>query len=115
MIGHNERLGWGVTAAIVDGDDFFVERVNPDNPSQYEYQGGWVDGEVVREEIKVRGRAGPVVEEVLVTKHGPVVSPAIKGETRTLALRTTALEPSHQTQAQLMLMTARNWQEFREA
>ncbi len=115
MLGHNERIAWGVTAAIVDGDDFFVERVNPDNPSQYEHRGDWVDGEVVREEIKVRGRSQPVVEEVLITRHGPVVSPAIKGETRTLALRTTAQEPSHQTQAQLMLMRARNWEEFREA
>ena len=114
-IGHNDRIAWGVTASIVDGDDFFVERINPDNPLQYEYGGEWVDGEVVREEIKVRGRAKPVVEEVLITRHGPVVSPAIKGETRTLALRTVGLEPSRQTQAQLMLMRARNWEQFREA
>ena len=115
IIGHNDRIAWGITAAFVDGDDLFVEKVNPDNPSQYEFEGKWVDGEVVREEIKVRGRKKPVVEEVLITRHGPVISPAIKGETRTLALRTVTLEPTHQVQGITMLMGARNWDEFRDA
>lgn len=115
FMGHNEKIAWGMTAAIVDGDDFFVEKVNPDNPSQYQFKGKWVNGETVREEIKVRGRARPVVEEVMITRHGPVVSPAVKGETRTLSLKTVALEPAHQVQAQIMLMGARDWGEFREA
>lgn len=115
VIGHNDRVAWGVTAAIVDGDDLFVEKVNPDNPSQYEYEGQWVDGETVREEIKVRGRAEPVVEEVLVTRHGPVISTAIKGESRTLTMRSVTLERAHQIQGILMLMGARNWEEFRDA
>lgn len=115
MIGHNHRIAWGVTAALADGDDLYVEKLNPEDPRQYEYQGRWVDGQVVREEIRVRGRARPVVEEVLITRHGPVISPAIAGERRILALRTVALEPWHQTQAQLMLMRAGSWEEFREA
>jgi penicillin amidase len=115
LIGHNDRVAWGLTAAIVDGDDLYVERVNPDDPSQYSYEGEWVDGEVVREEIKVRGREKPVVEEVLITRHGPVISPAIKGESRTLSLRSVVLEPAHQIQGTTMLMGARDWEEFREA
>ncbi len=114
-MGHNERIAWGMTAAMVDGDDLFVEQINPDNTRQYRHKGKWLDGEVVREEVKVRGRAKPIVEEVLVTNHGPVVSPAIKSEPRTLSLKTVALEPSHQVRAQLLLMGARNWGEFREA
>ena len=31
VIGHNERIAWGITAAMADGDDLFLERVNPDN------------------------------------------------------------------------------------
>lgn len=115
IIGHNDRIAWGVTAAFADGDDLFVEKVNPDNPSQYSYESKWVDGEVVRAEIKVKGRRQPVVEEVLITRHGPVISPAIKGETRTLALRSVTLEQAHQIQGILMLMGARNWEEFRDA
>jgi penicillin amidase len=115
LIGHNDRIAWGLTAAIVDGDDLYVERVNPDNPSQYFYEGQWVDGEAVREEIRVRGRRKPVVEEVLVTRHGPVIGPAIRGEARTLALRSVVPEPAHQIQGMTMLMGARNWEEFRDA
>jgi penicillin amidase len=114
FMGHNDRIAWGMTAAMTDGDDLFVEQINPDNPYQYRYKGEWADGEVVREEIKVRGRAQPVVEDVLITCHGPVISPAIKGETRTLALKSVALEPAHQIQQQTMLMRARDWGEFRD-
>jgi penicillin amidase len=38
IMGHNERIAWGMTAAVVDGDDLFVEEINPDNPSQYKYE-----------------------------------------------------------------------------
>ena len=115
VIGHNDRIAWGITASCIDGDDLFVEKVNPDNPAQYADGDGWRDGELIREEIKVSGRDEPVVEEVLITRHGPVISPAIKGENRTLALRTVCLEPGHQTQGIVMLMGARNWDEFRDA
>jgi penicillin amidase len=115
VIGHNDNIAWGITASMTDGDDLFVEKVNPDNPAQYEFQGEWVDGEIVREEIKVKGRDEPVVEDVLVTRHGPVISPAVKGETRTLALQTIGLEPSHQMEGILMLMAAQGWDEFTDA
>ncbi|MBI1884851.1 MAG: penicillin acylase family protein [Chloroflexi bacterium] len=115
IIGHNERIAWGVTAAMVDWDDLYVERVNPEEPSQYEHNDEWEHGEVIREEIKVRGRQQPVVEEVLITRHGPVVSPCVKGEHRTLSLRSATLERSHNVTGILELMQARNWDEFREA
>lgn len=115
FMGHNDRVAWAMTAAMVDGDDFFVERVNPDNPAQYQRDGKWVDGELVHEEIKVRGRKEPVIEDVLITKHGPVVSPAIQGEPRTLSLSTVATQPSRQVQASVALMTANDWEDFREA
>ncbi len=114
VIGHNERIAWGITAAMADGDDLFLERLNPDNPRQYEYKGEWVDGELLREEILVRGRE-PVVEEVLVGRHGPIISPAVPGETRALAMRTTVAEASQAIQAVAALNLASDWQAFREA
>jgi penicillin amidase len=122
VIGHNDRIAWGITAAEADGDDVFVERLNPEKARQYEYQGVWVDGDMVREEIRVRGRSEPVVEEVLVTRHGPVISPAIPGETRphgrpsgwALALRTVVAEPSRQISALLKINRAGSWEQFRE-
>jgi penicillin amidase len=93
-IGHNQRIAWGITAAMADGDDLFLERVNPDNPRQYEYKGVWVDGDLLHEEIAVRGQAEPLVEEVLVTRHGPIISRRSPGEKR--AWRCTAAEPGDQ-------------------
>src|SRR3990172_1900638 len=63
-IGHNRRIAWGVTASMGDQQDLFIERLNPENPHQYECEGGWRDAEVVVEQIFVprhRGRpAGPL-------------------------------------------------------
>jgi penicillin amidase len=69
----------------------------------------------VREEIRVRGRREPVVEEVLVTRHGPIIGPSIPGERRALALRTVVAEPGEHAQSILLLNSAGNWEEFREA
>jgi len=115
IIGHNDRIAWGVTNTMTDGDDLFVERINPDDPRQYAYGGKWVDGDLVREEIRVRGRREPVVEEVLVTRHGPIIGPSIPGERRALALRTVVAEPGQHAQSILLLNSAGNWEEFREA
>src|SRR5256712_40011 len=115
VMGHNERIAWGMTAALVDGDDLFVEQIDPADAPRYRQNGKWSRGEVFREEITVRKRSEQVVEEVLVTRHGPIISPAIKGEPRTLSLKTVALEPAHQVKAMMMVMAAHNWEEFRQA
>jgi len=115
IMGHNDRIAWGMTAALVDGDDLFVEQVDPADAPRYRQNGKWSRGEVIREEIIVRKRKEPVIEEILVTRHGPVISPAIKGETRTIALKTSALEPAHQVKAMMNVMAAQNWDEFRDA
>jgi penicillin amidase len=115
IIGHNDRIAWGITNTMTDGDDLFVEQINPANPRQYDCKGKWVDGDLVREEIRVRGRREPVVEEVLVTGHGPIISPSIPGETRALALRTVVAEPSQQVQSLVLLNRAGSWEGFREA
>ena len=115
VIGHNDRIAWGVTNAGPDVQDLYIERINPDNPHQYEYQGRWEDMEVVREEIWVKGRAEPEVLEVRITRHGPIISEVVEGLEEPLAFRWTALEPSQLVRSVLLLDRARNWEEFREA
>ena len=39
IIGHNDRVAWGMTAFAADTADVYVERVNPSNPHQVEYRG----------------------------------------------------------------------------
>ena len=122
IIGHNDRIAWGVTNVNPDVQDLFIEKVNPENPNQYEYQGEWLDMEVYREEIRVADRDEPVVVFARVTRHGPIINDVVGGTEeewsfgwQPLALSWTALQPGTLTRSILLLDRARNWEEFREA
>lgn len=114
VIGHNEHCAWGMTTAFQDVQDLYVEKLNPENPHQYEYESEWVDAEVVREEIRVKGQDEPVVQEVVISRHGPIIS-GLVGEETPLALRWAALEPSPLVRSALRYDRAHNWEEFRAA
>jgi penicillin amidase len=73
VAGHNNYLAWGFTNLGPDVQDLFIEKVNPDNPNQYEVDGKWVDFETRSETILVGG-GDPVTISVRITRHGPVVS-----------------------------------------
>ncbi len=122
IIGHNDHIAWGVTNLGPDVQDLFIERVNPQNPNQYEYQGEWVDMEIVREEIRVAGREEPEVLFVRITRHGPIINDVVGGTEedwsfgwQPLAFSWTALQPGTLMKSVLLLDQATNWEEFREA
>jgi penicillin G amidase len=71
VIGHNERIGWGLTNVGSDVQDFFVEELD-DSRQRYRVGDEWMPLQVVRHEIRVRGRDQPVVFTVRSTRHGPV-------------------------------------------
>jgi penicillin amidase len=73
VLGHNDRIAWGFTFAEEDVMDLFIEKVNPENPNQYEVNGEWVDFETYTEKINVAG-SDPVEITVRATRHGPVIS-----------------------------------------
>jgi len=73
-IGHNDRLAWGMTAADLDTQDIYVERVHPDDPHQVSIEGGWVESEVYTGVIMVKGRDEPFEFDWQVTPHGVVVA-----------------------------------------
>ena len=111
IIGHNERIAWGMTNTGPDVQDLYLETFKPDDPNKYLVNGQWVDAEVRHEGIKMRG--GSVVHlTVRTTRHGPVVGEDGK---YALALRWTALEDHALTFAFLGMTQARNWREFTEA
>jgi penicillin amidase len=73
VIGHNERLGWGLTNVGSDVQDFFVEQLDPSR-QRYRVGDEWVPLETRRHEIRVSGRDEPVIFEVRSTRHGPVLN-----------------------------------------
>jgi penicillin amidase len=130
VIGHNQHIAWGVTNAVSDVEDLYIEKFNPDNPRQYEYQGQWEEAQIIREEILVKGQNEPAIEEVRVTRHGPILThmPTLtnhqteEGDEATkkptelpVALRWTGLEQCHIVSAAQKLNRASNWEEFLEA
>ncbi len=122
IIGHNDRIAWGVTNVNPDVQDLFIEKVNPENPNQYEYRGRWEDMQIVREEIRVAGQEEPVVVFARITRHGPIINDVVGGEEedwsfgwQPLALSWTALQPGTLMRSILLLDKAQNWEDFREA
>lgn len=116
VLGHNDRIAWGVTNLGPDVQDLFVEEINPQNPNQSKFNGKWEDIQVVDEPIKVKG----VVSETLkvqVTRHGPIMTPVLgSGVTKPVALQWTALrERSRLFESVLRINRAQNWDEFRAA
>ncbi|MBI3175474.1 MAG: penicillin acylase family protein [Chloroflexi bacterium] len=138
VIGHNDRIAWGFTNTGPDVMDLFIEKVNPDNPNQYEVDGKWVDFETRKETVAVVG-GEPVEVTVRLTRHGPVISDAygplkdqgdpkdkefVPFKERTgielpqqyvIALQWTALTPSTPFEAIWGFDKAQNWTEFRAA
>ena len=118
VIGHNEKVAWGVTNTGPDVQDLYIEKRNPENPYEFEYQGHWETAQVYRDPIKVKGKPD-VPFEVVVTRHGPIVSEVVGPKSNrpkeALALKWTAHNPSTELEAVLGFDRASNWAEFREA
>ncbi|WP_096607797.1 penicillin acylase family protein [Calothrix sp. NIES-2100] len=127
IIGHSDRIAWGVTNVEPDVMDLYIEKINPDNPNQYEVNGKWVDMQLVQETIQVALNQ-PIVQTVRYTRHGPIlsdVSPKLQQLSANqgveippqyaVALRWTALEPATLGYAIPLLNRAQNWEEFRTA
>jgi len=81
-VGHNLSVAWGVTNVMVDDVDFFIEKINPENPHQYWYKDHWEDMKVIEEIILVKGKK-PVKTEILLTRNGPIVNEAKQGSQET--------------------------------
>jgi penicillin amidase len=118
VAGHNGYVAWGFTNGFPDVQDLYMERLRRDGHGgvQYEYRGRWLEAEVRKETIGIKG-AEPVVEEVVVTRHGPIINALaadLCGE-QPLALRWTSLEPDGVVQTLLGISRARTCDEFREA
>jgi penicillin G amidase len=73
-IGHNERVGWGLTIFSSDVQDLYVEQVNPDNAHQLRERGRWIDTESMKDSIPVKGRAKPFEFDREFSPHGVIIA-----------------------------------------
>ncbi|OFV90523.1 MAG: hypothetical protein A3H95_13485 [Acidobacteria bacterium RIFCSPLOWO2_02_FULL_64_15] len=107
VIGHNDRVAWGMTSFPADVQNVYVERLNPANRHQVEDRGRWTNTTVVTESMWLKGRTVPITFDLEYTPRGVVFAvdseknlafvvrwsgaePGTAGELASLALNRTA-------------------------
>jgi penicillin G amidase len=110
IVGHNQRIAWGFTNVGPTAEDVYIETFNP--AGEYLTPKGWQAAEHRNEVIQVKGKANVVVD-VALTRHGPIITDLVPGETRKLALRWTLYEGTHNPFFEVD--SAQNWEQFRRA
>jgi penicillin amidase len=132
IVGHNQRIAWGFTNVGPTVTDVYIENFNPQG--EYQTPGGWARPEHRVEVIHVADAPGiaarftrrlrqlfhlPVAKkpdvtvDVTITRHGPIITELMPGETRPLALRWTLYDGLHMPFFDVN--AAQNWEEFRKA
>ena len=110
IVGHNQRIAWGFTNVGPTVTDAFIENLNAQGA--YQTPHGWQQPEDRTEVIHVKGKPD-VNLDVKITRHGPIITDILPGETRSVALRWTLYDglrmPFFDVDA------AQNWEEFRKA
>ena len=130
IIGHTQRIAWGMTNLGPDVTDFYLEQLTPDGG--YLRDGKTVPLETRQETIQVAGSA-PVTITVRTTNNGPLLSDVIdtvqqagqrapvaktapsRGSGYAVALKWTALTPGHDMDAVFAVDTATDFDSFRKA
>ncbi len=121
ILGHNDRVAWGVTTTGGDVQDLFVEDVVPTDPSQYKTPDGQAAFVTRDEVIKVRFGAD-IHLKVRETRHGPVMSDidpdlaAAVGPSKVVALSFIGLTVNDTTVQSLReIDRAHDWPSFQAA
>ena len=112
VVGHNRRIAWGFTNLGPNVEDLYVEKFN--EQGQYLTPQGWVQPQHRQEIIRVKGKP-EITLDVVITRHGPILTDVIPGETRKLALKWTAFDPATARVPFFAVDSAQNWQQFQAA
>ncbi|MGC1373363.1 MAG: penicillin acylase family protein [Candidatus Sulfotelmatobacter sp.] len=110
IVGHNRRIAWGFTNVGPTVADAFVENFNAQGA--YQTPQGWVQPEHRTEVIRVKSQPDVTVD-VKITRHGPIITEILPGETRPIALRWTLYDGLHMPFFDVD--SGQNWQDFRKA
>ena len=88
IVGHNQRIAWGITNLQFDVQDLYIEKVDQ-RTGRYLYRGQMEQARLEREIIRVKGRQTEEMP-IWVTRHGPLF---INDNGTQMALRWIAAEP----------------------
>ncbi len=109
LTGRSDYLGWGLTAAYVDDQDLFIEKLNPDNPEEYLTPEGYKPF-ITRDSIIRIKDSGPLTLKLRWSDNGPILPgsqydlASITPPGHVVALSWTALSPADTTMSALIGM-----------
>ena len=118
VVGRNLRIAWGVTNAMMDDEDFYIEEVDSlQHPTRYRFNNEWLPIGQTVDTIVVKGSL-PVALSIYSTHRGPIVNkiePSAQFTSSLISMRWTGYELSNETGAFYRIDKSNNWQEFQEA
>jgi penicillin amidase len=110
LVGHNERIAWGMTLAFTDAEDLFIEQM--DSQNRYLFKDAWQEAEIIAEPIEIKRILDPHIERVVVTRHGPIVSEVVGYPAQKVAVQSMALRPVPALEGWFRLNQAGSWDDF---
>ncbi len=110
IVGHNERIAWGVTNLGFDVQDLYIERIDL-RTGKYLFENKVEQARQERELIVIKGRQ-PEELPIWVTRHGPIFQ---QSDGRIMTLRWTAADTLIFRNVFVDIDRARNWDEFKQA
>ncbi|MFM8180056.1 MAG: penicillin acylase family protein, partial [Candidatus Kapaibacterium sp.] len=133
--GRNDRIAWGITNVMLDDLDYFIERIDPSDPSRYLTASGQkVRFRYIRDTIEVKSgaRMDSVFFDHRATSESNVISDATITKRRdslfhypasdrsfshryVMTFSWTARERSDEFLAAIRLLSCSSWREFTEA
>ena len=72
LVGRNRHVAWGITSAYVDAFDFYIERLNPDDPGEYLRGSEFVPFRQATTSIRI-GEDDTRSVDLKWSHHGPVI------------------------------------------
>ncbi len=117
VLGHNRKLGWGLTIFPLDNLDLYRERINPKNKNEVWAIDHWEKMSTRKEIIKVKGE-DDVVLDISYSRHGAIIndlSEELKVEESPISLRWEATgEESTAIQALYYMNNATDIESFKK-
>lgn len=110
IVGHNQRIAWGITNLQFDVQDLYTEKLD-ERTGRYAYKDGVEQARLEREIIRVKGQPSTELT-TWVTRHGPLF--VTEGGDR-MTLRWMAAEPGLLQFPILDIDRAENWKDFTTA
>jgi acyl-homoserine lactone acylase PvdQ len=112
--GFNDKITWSATWNAPNISDVYEEKINPENPLQYLYEGQWKDIKVEYETFKVKGPNGmdSVTLPLYYTHHGPIVK-IDKERHRAYSVKLPNFDGVNYSTNMYLLMKSQNLEDFK--